>query len=359
MQLTDISNLRLLNQQINAHKFSNARDIANWMGAVQSQDFSMSKWAFGIRLGNSTDKAIENEINNGQILRTHVLRPTLHLVSAENIRWLLKLTAPGIKSRLKSRHNELELTESLFKKCSTIIRNTLEGDMHLTREELFALLVKAKIRVENQRGYHILVRAELDGLVCSGIVKGGKQTYALLDERVPVTKDLTREESLKKIARIYFSSRGPAASQDFQWWSGLSASDSRNALEIVKPDLVSEKAGSNTFWLLNSPAIPEIENTTVHLLPAFDEFLISYKDRSASLPLVNFKKAVSENGIFRPVIVVNGHVKGLWKRTIKKNKVIIETELFEPVNKSIQNQIEKGMEAFGGFLEINTEYKRQ
>lgn len=358
MKLTDISNIRLINQQITTPKFKSVKEIANWMGAVQAQDFSMSKWAIGIRLRDSTDKIIETEINNGEILRTHVLRPTLHLVSVENIRWLLNLTAPGIKARLKSRHKELDLTESLFKKCNTIIQNALKGANHLTREELVAILTKAKVLVENQRAYHILVRAELDGIACSGMVKAGKQTYALLDERVPKTKDLTKEESLKKIAGIYFSSRGPATLQDFKWWSGLSIIDSRNALEIIKADLVSEKIGSDTYWLLSRLTFPKIENSSAHLLPAFDEFLISYKVRSASLPLTNFKKAVSENGIFRPVIVINGQVIGLWKRTIKKEKVILEIEFFEPDNKSIKKQIEKGMETFGLFLGKKTETKQ-
>jgi hypothetical protein len=313
MKLTDIYNIRLINQQISASELKSVKDVVNWMGAIQAQDFAMSKWAIGIRLSNSTNKIIETEFNRGEILRTHILRPTWHLVSAQNIRWMLNLTAPGIKARLKLRHRDLDLTESIFTKCNTIIQNALKGNNHLTREELVALLINAQVPLKGQRAYHILVRAELDGLVCSGTLKGGKQTYALLDERVPKAEVLTKEESLKKIAGIYFSSRGPATLQDFKWWSGLSVADSRNALEIVKPDLVYEKVGVETYWFLSCHNSPRIANNSAHLLPAFDEFLISYKDRNASLTLTNFKKAVSENGIFRPVIVINGQVMGLWK----------------------------------------------
>jgi hypothetical protein len=327
------------------------------MGAIQSQDFSMSKWAVGIRLNSATDKAIETEINKGAILRTHVLRPTLHLVSAENIRWMLNLTAPAIKARLKSRHKELDLTESLLKKCNNIIQDSLMGANHLTRDELISILAKAGVFVEKQRGYHILVRAELDGITCSGILKGGKQTYALLNERVPEIKDLTKEEALKKIAGIYFSSRGPATLQDFKWWSGLSITDCRNALESIKTDLTSEKTGSEIFWFYNCLPHRKHKNDSTHLLPSFDEFLISYKDRSASIPLTNQKKTISENGIFRPIIVINGQVKGLWKRTVRKDKVIIETELFEPISKSIKDQIEKDGESFGHFLGKKAEIK--
>jgi hypothetical protein len=298
---------------------------------------------------------IETAIERGEILRTHLLRPTLHLVSAENIRWLLNLTAPGIKARLKSRHKELDLTESLFTKCNYIIQDSLKGNNHLTREELITILAKANISVENQRGYHILVESELDRLICSGITKGGKQTYALLDERVPMTKDLTKEEALKKIAGIYFSSRGPATLQDFKWWSGLSIIDAKNALEIAKPDLASEKIGSEIFWLSNLLTYPKNEITSANLLPAFDEFLISYKDRTASVPKIFQKKTVSNNGIFWPVIVFHGQVCGLWKRIIKRDKIIIAAELFGPIDKSIKDQIEMQSESFGYFYGKKTE----
>jgi hypothetical protein len=355
MKLSDISNIRLINQQISVLKFKSVREIANWMGAIQAQDFSMSKWAVGIRLINPTDKLIETAFDRGEILRVHLLRPTLHLVSADNIRWLLNLTASGIKARLKSRQKELDLTESLLKKCNRIIRDSLKGENHLTREELVAILAKAKVPLENQRAYHILVMSELDGISCSGRIKGGKQTYALLDERVPKTKDLTKEESLRKIAGIFFSSRGPATIQDFIWWSGLSVADSKNALEIAKPDLVSEKSNSEIYWFSNHYPYSNDEKISTYLLPAFDEFLISYKNRTASVPLKYRKKTVSDNGIFWPIIVVDGQVRGLWNRTIKKDKVIIEAKLFAPVNKLIKNQIKKQSEAFGLYLDKKTE----
>ena len=217
MILTDISKTRLISQQINTQKFIRVRDIVNWMGAIQAQDFSMSKWAIGIRLNKSTEKVVETAIDKGEILRTHLLRPTLHLVSADDIHWILKLTAPGIISFLKSRYKQLELSESLFRKCNILIEDALKGGIHLTRDELFATLMRAKIFTGGQRGYHILVRAELDGIVCSGKVKDKIQTFALLNERVPETISLGKNEALEKISRKYFLSRGPATLLDFKW----------------------------------------------------------------------------------------------------------------------------------------------
>ncbi|NOU18689.1 MAG: winged helix DNA-binding domain-containing protein [Bacteroidales bacterium] len=357
MTLIDISNIRLINQQIITTKFTTVKDIVGWMGAMQAQDYAMVKWAIGARLSNSTNEVIEKAIDQGEIIRTHLLRPTWHFVSAEDIYWLLELTAPKIKASLRLRHQGLELTESLINKSNELIQKALLGGNHLTREEIVAILQNAKIATDENRTSHILMRAELDGIVCSGAIKDKKQTYALLSERVPKTKSQTREESLEKIASRYFTSRCPATLQDFVWWSGLSVSDARNALEMVKAGFISEKKGSETYWFTNSFSVPQSDNNSTYLLPAFDEFLISYKDRSASLPLANFKKAVSDNGIFRPIIVINGQVLGLWKRTIKNDKVIVETDFFQPQNKSIKNLVEEKAIAFGNFLGKKTDVK--
>ena len=355
MNLTDIANIRLVSQQIAATKLKTAKDMVGWMGAIQAQDYAMAKWAIGVRLPNSIDRDIETAITNGEIIRTHLLRPTWHFVSADDIYWLLELTAPQIKASLKSRHKELGLSETIFAKSHTIIKTTLSGGKHATREELVAELEKAEIATNGNRASHLLVQAELDGLVCSGATKGGKQTYALLEERVPKTKSLAREEALATLAQKYFTSHGPATLQDFAWWSGLSAGEAKLALEMVKPDFASETINAQTYWFADSYSRPKADKEAVFLLPAFDEFIISYKDRSAVLPYQNHKLTVSNNGMFRPVIVVNGQVVGIWKRVIKKDRVIVETELFDQANTTTQSLIEKPLAQYGSFLDKKTE----
>ena len=155
MNLADIANIRLLSQQIAGTKCKSAKDIVAWMGAMQAQDYAMVKWAIGVRLPNATEQLIETAINNGEIIRTHLLRPTWHLVSADDIYWLLRLTAPQIKAALKSRHKELALSEAVFTKSNTIIEKALRGREHLTREELMAALAKAKIATDENRSSHL------------------------------------------------------------------------------------------------------------------------------------------------------------------------------------------------------------
>lgn len=359
MDLIDISNIRLFSQQIAHPKFSAVKDIVGWMGAMQAQDYNMVKWAVGVRLLNTTGQTIETAISNGEVIRTHLLRPTWHLVSADDISWMLGLTAPRIRNSLKSRHCELELSETIFSKSNDIIVKALEGGEHLTRQELIVEFEKAGILTIDNRVSHLLLRAELDGIVCSGTSRGGKQTYALLEKRVPKTKSLTKVESLAKLARKYFTSHYPATIQDFIWWSGLSVGDAKQALEAIKSDFSSETIASKPYWFPNSLLIRRTDQESVYLLPAYDEFLISYKDRSALLPFRSQNKTVSNNGIFRPIIVVNGQVAGIWKRAKKKDKVIVETEMFYQPSKTTIDLIEKAAIHYGQFLSNEIEIRHK
>jgi len=357
MDLMDIAHNRLISQQITEKKFSDAKDLVSWMGAMQAQDYAMVKWAVGVRLPRVTEQSIETALNNGKIIRAHLLRPTWHLVSADDIYWLLELTAPKIKASLKSRHRELELTEPVLIKSNQVIEKALEDGNHLTRQELTVELEKAGIVTAGNRIYHLLLWAELDGIVCSGVEKGGKQTYALLAQRVPKTKPLSRDEALATLAKKYFNSHYPATIHDFAWWSGRSIQDAKQAMGMISSDFTSETIGSQHYWFPNSARPSKPEQETVYLLPAFDELLISYKDRSASLPFTTFKKVVSNNGIFRPFIAINGQVTGIWNRTAQKDKMIVEMELFYNPEKATKNLLEKAAIQYGLFLGRESEIR--
>jgi len=349
MRYSDISNLRIENQHIIKSEFSIAKDLVSSMGAMQAQDLAMAKWAVGLRLQHSTEKTIEIAYNNGEIIRTHLMRPTWHFVSPEDIYWLLELTAPRIKPTLKARNKQLELTDEIFSKCYRILEKELTNGISLTREELAQLFLLEDIKTDENRFSHLMIKAELDGLVCSGPLKNKKSTYASLPERVPIKKLLSKDESLYELAKRYFVSHGPATLQDFVWWSGLPVSDARKALEMNKSGLDFEIIESETYWFGNSGllkrSIPE-----VHLLPAFDELLISYRDRKAIINAPDNKKAISSNGIFRPIIVVDGMVCGIWRRLTQKSLTIIEANLFEPQNKRIVECIENEASLFGTFI---------
>jgi hypothetical protein len=169
---------------------------------------------------------------------------------------------------------------------------------------------------------------------------------------VPKAGELGREEALAKLARCYFTSRCPATLQDFTWWSGLPAGEARQALEMVKPEFNPEIIHERTYWMTDNVAIQPFDQVAVFLLPTYDEFLISYTDRSASISgeLESHLKAISDRGVFRPIIVVNGQVVGIWKRTIKKNTLLLELDYFTKPDKKIIRLIRDAAIQFGNFL---------
>jgi len=352
VDIKNISRIRLASQQLESTKLKTPKELVGWMGAMQAQDYAMSKWAIGTRLPGTTEDKVETSLDKGDILRTHILRPTWHLVSAKNIYWMLELTAPQVKALAKARHKELELNEIVFSKSHTIIEKALRDKNHLTREELAAVLERAKINASNERGTHLMLQAELDGLVCSGSTKNNKQTYALLSERATKPKSITREEAAAKLARIYFTSHCPATIQDFIWWSGLPVREAKTALEAIRREFIEEKIDGESYWLSNSFTLPK--QNLFYLLPAFDEFIISYKNRTAVLSTEYQKKAFTLNGIFKPTIVLNGQGIGTWKRTIKKDTVLMETDFFFPPTKAVLPLLAKATEDYGIFLNKKT-----
>lgn len=350
MNLNEITLLRFVNQQIAASMLKTAKEVVNWLGAVQAQDYSMSKWAVGIRLPGSTEKSVEAIIDSGEIIRTHVMRPTWHMVSAEDVYWMLELSASQIKTAARSRDRELELTEEAFSRSNSLLEKWLRDSNFLPREELIKLLAEAGFSNDNNRVSHILMRAEIEGIIGSGPTKAGKQTYALLADRVPVKKLLKRDEAAAELARRYFTSHGPATLPDFVWWSGLPVKECRQAIEAIKQNFVAEEFNGETYLFHPAVTVPNTENKSIYLLPAYDEFIISYKNREATLTYENHLKAVSNNGFFRPAIVHNGQVTGIWKRTVKAGKVILETDYFGKPGKTIQKQVEKEFEKYVQFL---------
>ena len=341
---------RLQQQQLQTTNTTQSpRDIVAWMGAMQAQDYNMSKWAIGIRIPGCANQMVEDAFNCGAILRTHVLRPTWHLVVPENIRWMLALSKERIKLSSQSRDRELGITEDLFSKANLAIQKALEEHQYLTRDDLASILKKSGIETDTARMIHFMMRAEVEAIVCSGPIREKKQTYALLNQRAPQSVCLTKDEALAKLAQLYFTSHGPATIQDFIWWSGLSVSEARYAIEMNRPNLILETIDSQEYWL---PYLlkntPKNIISSIQLLPAFDEYIISYKNRNILFPLNNCNKAISSNGIFRPTIIKDGQVIGIWKKSSSKKKVL-DLEFFEQPDPSTKELAQKASDIYCTF----------
>ena len=297
MNTSDVVHQRLHNQKLSSSEFKKPAEVVRWLGAVQSQELESAKWALALRMRNATKAAIETAYNEGKILRTHVMRPTWHFVAAEDIRWLLQLTAPRVNIKAGPYYRKYELDAATFKRSNKALTKALQGGNYLTRSALKTVLNKAGVAVDDPiRLVHVLFRAELDGVICSGPIVGKQITYALLEERVPTAKPLERDEALAELSRRFFTSHGPATLHDFSWWSGLTVADAKRGLASVNSQVGATQSTQKSKY-------------SAHFLPAFDEYLVAYKDR--------------EQGLLGPAVIVDGRIAGTWKRTIDKTAVTI------------------------------------
>lgn len=348
MNSKDIILRRMESQGITKGHSGSSETLVGQMGCIQSQDFAQAKWAIGIREQQLTAAKIEADFDAGKILRTHVLRPTWHFVLPVDIRWMLKLTAPRIKALSKPMHRQLDIDEAILRRSKKIITKALEGGQQLTRKELATLLRKAKVNTDDIRMSFLMMDAELDGLICSGARKGKQFTYALLEERAPQALDLSGDAAIGELARRYFVSRGPATLPDFAWWSGLNLAQAKRGLEIIKKEIECAVVNGQAYWFGRERREVLTRIPPVLLLPGFDEYTIAYKDRSDVLPKEYAKRTFSG---LKPVVIINGQVAGLWKRTLVKGKTTVDIMPFGDLTKTIRLAVGREMNKYTVFEE--------
>ena len=333
----DLIEQRLHNQKLSLTEFAQPADVVRWMGAVQAQEFHAAKWALALRMREATSAGIQDAYDRGEILRTHVMRPTWHFVTPEDIRWLLALTAPRVNLRTAPNYRKYEVDDAVYKKCRRVLIKALQGGKQLTRAELKAALNRAGIDASDTvRMAHIMLRAELEALVCSGALRGKQFTYALLDERVPAGKTLDRDEVLAEITRRYFTSHGPATVQDFVWWSGLTTTDARRGIALCGEQLTTLNL-ADAIYLSGSSTV-RADAVSASLLPAFDEYNVAYKNR--------------ESPTLGPTVVVNGRIIGTWTATIDHKSVLVRVTSTSPLKQPEKLAIAKAAGRYGSYLEV-------
>ncbi len=347
----DILRQRLHNQLLSQTKCTEPAQIVEWFGAVQAQDYAGAKWALGQRQESATDAALEKAFAEGRILRTHVMRPTWHFVTPTDIRWMLQFTAPRVFAFIAFMDRQFGLDKADFRRSNRVLVKTLQGGKQLMRTELGSILQRNGFQTNANRLGHLLMHAELDGVICSGGKQGKQFTYALLEERAPQTKTLEHEEALTELTRRYFQSHGPATLKDFVWWSGLTMPDARKGIELIKPQIESEVIENQTYWFVPSTLTGK-SSLAAYLLPNYDEYAVGYTDRRAIFDEVYTDKLDSRESILIQTIMIEGQITGTWKRTIKMNEVILKLSPFFPLKKVEERAIRAAVQRYSQFLEL-------
>ena len=305
---------RLINQRIDGPGHRRAEDVVAWSGAVQAQEYEPAKWGVGLRMrSDAIDADVQRAFDDGRILRTHVLRPTWHFVTPADIRWMLALTGSRVQQRLATYWRQMSLDRPTLTRGTAVIERALGDRGCLTRGELAEALHRAKLPLVTHRLAHLALYAETEAVICSGPRRGKQSTYALVASRVPRAPQLDRDEALGELVTRYLQSHGPATVRDFVWWSGLTTPDARRGIEIAKAARL--ERDSLTCWTVGG-ARSATRRQLAHLLPIYDEYLGSYRDRGA-IPN-NALKITSAYGRpvnFQHAVIVDGRVVGTWRVT--------------------------------------------
>ena len=335
MTSDELLNLRLYNQLLSLHELKEPREVVARMGTMQSQALEMAKWAIGSRLPDSSANEITGTLNRGEVIRTHILRPTWHFVAAEDLRWMYALSYPRLKPVYRSYAKMLGADESLLYSTIPLVEELLSGGRHLSKQEIGEELAERGVLLDDNHLKLLLSFTELEGIIVNGELEGSRQTFTLLEEWAPRMAEISREEALERLARRFFTSHGPATLQDFAWWSNLPITDCRKAMEMIQPNFIRESIAGRECWMRNDIRTPLPGQESALLLAPFDEFVVSYKDRTEMIDAEHYSKVMTKNGIFSPTIMLNGKIIGSWKKSMKKNVPQITLSFFEKMPKKI------------------------
>ena len=349
MTRLQIARRRLTNERLLGTRFASVEEAVRWLGAVQAQDYPGAKWGLGQRVRQATSASIDEAFNAGRILRTHVLRPTWHLVMPADIRWMLALTGPRVMQAMGHYNRKNGLDGAVFSRGHAALRKAMQGGVQLTRVEIQQVYRAAGIEARGLRLGLLVMQAELDAVICSGPLRGKQFTYALLDERVPRSKrgkEISQEGALAQLTRRYFTSHGPAQAKDFAWWSGLTLGQARAGLEAVQKQLEQVTVEGRTYWFADGP-VGRLPSPLVHLLPNYDEYFIGFRDPS---PLVDPEAPPSRANLMAHIVALDGQIVGGWRRAVGPKQITITPQIAIKLDPKQQAALKKAAGDYGRFM---------
>lgn len=357
MQATDVLRQRLTTQRVTGPSFPAPADSVGLLTCVQSQERDHAFFSLGLRTRSGTYAGVRAAYDSGAFLRTHILRPTWHFVLPEDLRWILELTSSRVESSMRARHRQLGLDDPAVLGAGLDALVVLLGGRNaLTRPEIGDEFERRSVPiVAGEQLGHLLLVAELRGLICSGPIKGLHHSYALVDEVVPPTPTLNREEALDRLVRRFFTGHGPASARDFARWSSLTLTDTRAALAGID-DLESVEVDGEMLWFDPTTRARRSPSAgRAFLFPVYDEAVLTY-------PQLNFPAAEGHPHAKRPdpfwAWVVCDEVNvGLWKRTVKGSSVVVETRLATSLDADGREAVAGAAERLADFLGKDLDYR--
>ncbi len=332
--------------------------VVTWFGAMQAQDYGSGLWSLGARLPTWRRDDVEAALERREALRTWPMRGTVHLVPPADARWMLDLMGVRALAGARKRREYLGITDAEAEKSLELLAEALEGPGRLTRAECLAALDAGGVSSAGQRGYHLLWYASQRGVTCIAPHRGSDQTFALLEQWAPEQRRLDRPEALATMAVRYFRSHGPTTRQDFSGWTGLTATDAKEALahagdvlatvRVEGRDMILDAALLSSWTA--SPWSTSADDLAV--LPGFDEYLLGFKDRSLMVAPEHLQAIIpGGNGVFQPTVVRAGRVVATWKRTTGRARTAVDLRPLIALKTRDRTAIEAAFEPYMAYLD--------
>lgn len=357
----DVSKRRLAAQRLRGSELRSPAEVLGWMGPMQAQELAYAKWAIAQRSAEGAgvnEASVARAYAEGSIVRTHLLRPTWHFVAAQDLRWLLRVSAPRVHALNAYYLRKMELDAKTLAKCMRIVARALEGRVYRTREALAQVLARGGVEAGGARLAAVMMHAELEALVCSGPMEGKQHTYALVDERVPGGKrELSADEALTALTERYFRTRGPATAKDYATWASLTLGDARRGIASVG-GLQALELGGRTYFAFEG-ALPEDANDApdLRLVQGYDEIIMSYSESKDVLFAGAPRAPVLTKGpaAFMHAILARGRVVGHWRHTLTKKRVCVEIKPYRPFTSKERRALEAEVARYAAYWGLPAE----
>ncbi len=352
MKRSDIARLRLDNQHLAHSSFSTPAEVVRWFGAIQSQNLPSSSCAIGLRMRAATEVLVESAIDSGSIVRSWPMRRTIHCMTAEDVRWMIRMFAPRGIARMAPYHRSMGITPGDLTRAAKVFESSLARGVRLTRPELYERLNASGLATTMPgiplRGLHLLVHWAQAGLICLAARKGKQPSFALLEDWTPPGRDLFGDDALVELATLYFRAHAPATVKDFAWWTSLPMAEAKRAVHLAGDLLKSTKIDAVEYWLPRDAPAASSGPLPILLLPAFDEYTVAYADRTVAAE-ESVLRSISHG--LAPNILINGRIAGTWKRTLLANETVsVSTNLLRILNRKEQIGLAQAAERYAAFI---------
>ncbi|MGW3244531.1 winged helix DNA-binding domain-containing protein [Streptomyces sp. NPDC001070] len=340
-------------------------DAVRGAAALQAQDVKAFRLQVRARgagpLAGDVDGACGGE--RREVVRTWLMRGTLHAVPAEDVRWMNALLGPRYTAAARGRRAQLGLDGATLARALPALETVLAGRPPMPRDELVARLGEHGVRLDprSQAPAHLLLYAAGAGLVCRGPeAAGDTSTYVLREEWLAGVEgpDLDGDDALAELAVRHARAYGPVTEADLARWSGLPLGQARRGVTAAGSRLTTVAGPGGPMLVAAGTAPPPPAGPFVRLTGHFDPYLLGYRDRDLLLPPAAAPRIATGGGLLMPCVLADGLVVGTWRHAWHGGCLELRVEAFgDAPDDAVREGIAAEVADIGRFLGAQTRWR--